>query len=1109
MAFLIGYKVNFREFKINNKQLINTMLTRIEKKKDGQWIKIATGLLFFVLLTAFSGNVYAQKKITGSVTEENGEPAVGASVALKGTTRGTITDVDGKFDLDVPEKGTLQISYLGYSTMDVAIEGKNVYNIVLKEKPEELEELVVLGYSSAVQKKSFTGSASTIKSDELIAIKNISPTQGLQGRASGVNVTTSSGMPGAPTTIRVRGVNSISSGKDPLWIIDGVPLYSGGGLEASNRTTSQDPMSMLNANDIESMEILKDAAATAIYGSRGTNGVIIITTKSGKKSGAGSVTIDFSTGLSNLTRTHEDIGFASSEQWIRMADLAYQYQTQNPDVLFEPSMVLSKGSVPFSTLTREQALATNSNWFDQVLRTGTYTDVNLNLTRGFEKGSVYSSFNYRKDEGVLDNNDFTKFTGRINADYEVIKNLTTGSNMSFAYSENNRVKTGYAGSIGGGGGTTGAFEAANRNALPWMPIYDDENPTGYWSANAGNLAANNDRRFLRDYVHQYRVLGNAFAELNIAPVKGLSVRTEVGIDYINNSSVDWRSDQITSDGVSYTYDQNVNRFVLNYNAFLKYNQTFGIHSISAVGGMESMQMKAWTRKMEGKELVGQYPELGRTNPATMLTMNSYFSGEDYLLSYFLRADYRLLDKYVLALSLRTDGSSKFDADKRWGKFIALSGGWILSEEVFFEDLRSVVNLLKLKASYGQTGNNSVPNGIYETAWSNATDRRYGAMDYINAGTILSTIGNKSATWETTNNFDAGIDYGFLNNKISGSIDYYYKKVSDMLLKASLPVSSGITGGNSIWANVGDMANYGVDFSITSVNIDTKDFRWSTTLNLSYNRNKILGLTPDLDMGGKGMDGGSSTRIIKGHRYGTFFMADYAGIDPEKGVEMIWEIDVDRYNETGETVKTGNKIPATTDNVGTHRYLFEDKTIIPSYYGGFNNTFNFRGFDANIFFTFSGGNYIYDYNLKRASYVHNGQTVLLADVNESTIWAPGKTDAKYPIQSWNSSYPGADWNTETSDWNTTGSGNYNPESANHSKFMYKGDYLRLKNVSVGYTLPKKITEKIFMQQLRIYVQATNLWTLTDYPGYDPEGATWIDSAGIPNLKTYSFGLTAKF
>ena len=571
-------------------------------------------------------------------------------------------------------------------------------------------------------------------------------------------------------------------------------------------------------------------------------------------------------------------------------------------------------------------------------------------------------------------------------------------------------------------------------------------------------------------------------------------------------------------------DQNVSRTSINYNVYAKYNRTIGAHSINAVLGTESMRANAWTRLMEAKDLVGLYPELGST-PGSMLQMSSKYNFEDYLRSYFFRLDYRLLDKYVLALSFRRDGSSRFATKDGggllYGNFAAISGGWLLSEEEFFTPIRNIMNQLKIKGSFGQTGNNSIPTSSAITVYSNSGSNRYGTDDIIAAGTVVTNMGNGSISWETTNSFDYGIDYGFLNNRISGSIEGYYKQVSGLLLEADLPLSTGIAG-NKMWQNVGNMANYGVDFSLSSKNIVTKDFSWSTDFNVSTNGNKILSLTTGMDAGGKGGSYKiSGTRIVTGQRIGTFFMADYAGIDPAKGVEMIWEIDQKEYNATGKTIKTGRIIPATAENVAVNRYLFTDKTVIPTIYGGLNNTFKIYGFDLNVFFTFSAGNYIYDYNRMRASYVHNGQTVLLADMVGNT-WEPGKTDATYPIQSWGSEYAGAAWSNTADDpnyaagnakgwWNPdpAAKGNYSPTAGQHSKFMYKGDFIRLKNVSLGYTIPKTLSSKIALQKLRLSVQITNLLTFTEYKGYDPEGATWVDATGIPNTRTISFGLSAKF
>ncbi len=1063
-------------------------------------------------------NKLQTQKITGSVTDAStGEPIIGANVIIEGTTLGTVTDVEGKFTIDLPKAdAVLVISFLGYITEKVTAGGQSSVSIRLVQDVTKLEEVVVVGYGS-MKTRDVVGSVASVKTDELAALKTVSVNQALQGRASGVNVTTNSGMPGAPTKIRIRGTNSISSDNDPLWIIDGIPVYAGSGLERTASSVAQDPLSTLNPNDIESIQVLKDAAATAIYGSRGSNGVIIVTTKTGKGSrGKGNITIDYSAGISELTRKPEDIGFAGTKQWLQMADIAQQNQSGNANAKFNPIDALGTSAVPFATLTREQAEQNNFNWFDEALRQGSYQDVNLSATKTLDQGSVFASVGYRNDKGVIKNNDLERITLRLNSDFAPAKNLTVGNKFSFAYTNNNRVKTGYSGRLGGGGGTVGAFEAANRNALPWMPIYDPNDATGYWSARAGNIVANNDARFLRDYVKQYRVIGGLYAQYKLPWVKGLSLRTEAGLDFIQNSSVEWRNALITENAKSFSADRATTRNNFNYNIYSTYDRTLAdIHSINLVAGTETMRMNQWTRDMEAQGLVGTFPELG-DSPSEKITMSSKLSEEDYLRSYFGRANYKLKDRYIVGVSFRRDGSSKFGSGYRWGTFTAYSAGWIVSEENFFKSLASTINMFKLRGSYGQTGNNSIPKGLNYTNYKNVDNIRYGDVGDINVGTRIEVLGNNAITWETTANYDLGVDFGLFDNRINGSFAYYYRDISDMLLKVELPPSTGV-GGNKIWSNVGDMTNQGIELNISSINIRKGDFSWSTDFNITTNSNEIKNLTKELDRGGKGLDY-NNTKAITGKRLGLYYMADYAGIDPEKGVEMIWEIDTELYNETGQTVKTGRKIAATQANVTQHKYVFDNKSIIPTYYGGLSNTFSYKGLSLDVFFTFSGGNYIYDYNLKRASYVHNGQTVLLADVTPENCWSPTNTNAKYPKQSWNSTYPGANWdwaltdpdgNTGYWDNNPARSGNYNLEGQNHSRFLYKGDYIRLKNLMLSYNLPSAWITKAGFQDIRLYVQATNLWTLTDYPGYDPEGRELVDGTGIPNTKVFSVGASVKF
>lgn len=1074
------------------------------------------------LLFCFTNPAQAQTHtVSGRVTDNQGQALAAVTISIKGQPKTFITDSEGRFSIaDLPAGTVLVFTYVGMKSVEEQVKGAGTLQIAMEPDDNSLEKVVAVGYGTR-KRRDLIGSVSTVRSDELEAVKGLtSVNQALQGRAAGVSVSTSSGMPGAPSTIRIRGVNSINAGSAPLYVIDGVPVYSSGGLEQSNATVSQDPLSLLNPSDIESIDILKDAAATAIYGSRASNGVIIITTKSGKGAhGRGGLRLDYSSGFSQLTRTPDQIGFANTSQWFQVADMALQNATGNPSAQLQPSDVLSKGKVPFSPLTRAEAEQVNSNWFDAALRTGSYQDINLSGTKSTESSNMFYSANYRKTKGVLNNNDLDMVSLRLNTDFSPVNNLTLGARLNGSYSNNNRVKTGYSGALGGGGGTVGAFESANRNALPWFPIYDENDPTGYWSAKAGNGAANNDRRLLRDNVAQYRFIGATSAQYDLPWVQGLSLRTELGVDFIQNNSAEWRNELITEDGKSHAFDRAGTLRQINYNLLANYSRTFGgIHNISAVAGVESNVSDLWIRNLEARTLNGNFPEIGN-NPSEKITMESRLAGEDYLRSYFLRADYKLMNRYLLGASIRRDGSSKFAKDYRWGTFAALSAGWIISDEKFFEGLSNTISLLKLRGSFGQTGNNNIPNYTSYTTYLNTVNDHYGQVDDNPSGTEITNLGNQAITWEKTNSFDIGIDFGFLKNRINGSIAYFDKDVNDMLLRVSLPLSTGV-GGNAVWANVGRMRNSGVEFNVSSVNIQSGKFSWTTNFNVAFLKNKVISLSPELDNGGKGIGYSTGTKAVAGKPLGTFFMADYAGIDPEHGVEMIWEIDVDKYNQTGETVKTGRKIAATQANVNLNRFLFEDKTVLPTYFGGMDNTLQYGQFDLDIFFTFSGGNYIYDYNLKRASYFHNGQTVLLADVNPANIWSPSNPNGIYPKQSYNSSYPGDNWDPTLDDPNHAGAkgywdndpskkGNYNLEGQNHSRFLYKGDYLRLKNLALGYNLRTAGLNRAGIQNIRLFVQATNLLTITPYKGYDPEGKTWVDGTGIPNTRTLSAGASVQF
>ncbi len=1067
-------------------------------------------LLMVMLFMCFNANAQSIA-VTGSVTDPKGEPLTGVTTIVKGSTTGTVTDINGKFSLaKVPANGTLVFSFIGMQTTEVAVSGKTVINVILKDDAISLDEVVAVGYGT-VKKRDVIGSVSSVKGEELKQASSTSFTTALQGRAAGVNIRETSGTPGSPISVQVRGVNSINTGTDPLWIIDGMPVYAGNGLGRTVGTVSQNPMSTINPNDIQSVEVLKDAAATAIYGSRGSNGVIIVTTKSGKKEkGKGQVTFDYSTGVSDLTKSPSSFGFANTTDWFKIMDIAKQNGGRG---VFEPGDILN-ANFPTS-ISRADALLVNTNWFDYVLRKGSYKDANFSYTQGLEKGTIFASFGYRSDKAVNVGNDFDRLTGRINVDLEPVKNFKTGAKLNLMFTNNFRNKTDNA-NPGYSTGNVGGFGSAIMGELPWYPVLDATNPSGYWNPGAGNLAVISRRDLMLDNKKTYRALANIYAEFDIAKVKGLSVRGEAATDIIQDNATNWISGTVLNSGQTYVYEGAITRNSYNYNAFLKYNTTFnGKHSINAVAGTESQLTSQYTREMEGRNPVGYNQELGSTSPGIKDTEQGYTGDERYIRSYFGRANYNYLSKYMLGVSMRRDGSSAFSSDVRWGNFAALSAGWLISDEKFFAPIKKTVNMLKLRGSFGQTGNQSIPGSKNINTLINSSSYRYGTADIMSAGTAIS-IGNSAITWETTNSYDVGFDFGLLNNRITGSVAYYMQKVSDMLLQISTPPSAAI---GSVYGNVGDMKNWGWEFSVNSVNIDKNDFKWNTSFNFSTNKNKILSLTPE-------MERQKGSVLYKGGRLGLFKMSEYAGIDPQRGVHMIWEIDQAKYNATGAFVRTGRKIPFTDTNSTLNEVVLTDKSSIPTFYGGIDNTFSYKGFELGIFFTFSGGNYIYNSREKEWTAPSNGYWMKKTDLLTKSWTTPGQTDAKYPLLFMEGFAPATtawdlnaiDPNTNLTGWwknpdinnlvNPTAKETYDKNGARQlTKYLEKGDYLRLKSLTIGYNIPKKLAAKMYMENLKVYGSATNLLTFTNYTGFDPE--TGANPSILPSVKTFSAGVTVTF
>ncbi|NJO69726.1 MAG: TonB-dependent receptor [Bacteroidetes bacterium] len=521
--------------------------------------------------------------------------------------------------------------------------------------------------------------------------------------------------------------------------------------------------------------------------------------------------------------------------------------------------------------------------------------------------------------------------------------------------------------------------------------------------------------------------------------------------------------------------------------------------------------------MEAQNLTGTYQQVG--NPNDYLSMFAGLTEEEYLLGYIGRADYQFNNKYLFGLSLRRDGSSKFKEDKRWQNFAAWSVGWIISDEKFFSGIK-LVNFLKLRGSYGQTGNKDIPASRFVTTFTNNRDNRYGMPNLISGGTRIGNLGVPTLTWETTNNYDAGIDYGILENRFNGSLAYYLRDIKDLLLFSSLPPSAGVSG---IWNNIGDMRNEGFEFNLSAViaNKPLMRFKWTADFNIATNQNKIISLTPMFDRQGMGVDRGYTKSVSGGHLW-AYNICEWAGVDPEKGVDMIYEIDYALWEKTGKTIKTGRLIPATQVNMSRNKIVMQDKSSVAKWYGGFTNTIDYKGFSLNFMINFSGGNYLYDYEEQRTTSVQYGQVVLRKDLMGNTWEKPGD-NKKYPQLVWDSQYDWG-WDTEAVNPEWTGSPEdprakgywvggeadpktyvYNPESVSYSKYLYKADYIRLRHVELSYSFNNEWTQKIRINGLRVYCSVDNVWKWSKYKGWDPETGGGV----LPPLRIFSVGTSVKF
>lgn len=986
--------------------------------------------LTFLLACLFMigvGLVQAQSKsVSGKViSAEDGQPIIGASILVKGTTLGTVSDYAGKFNIsNIPATAKiLQVSYIGMQKMEVEIKPNLI--ISMTSDNQVIDELVVVGYGT-VRREAKTGSITSVSSDQIAEIPASSIDKMLAGKLAGVSITSQSGQPGSNSSIRIRGTSSINASNEPLYVVDGIPVMTG---DQSSFTNTNNAIAMINPNDIESVTVLKDAAAASVYGSRAANGVILITTKSGKDAKS-KFTARAKMGFSQLANDN-NFGIMSPSELLSYQRQAAINAGKNPD---NPTDTYYR---PYELLTRQQ-----TNWMDHFTRLGKMQEYEINAQGGSAKTQMYSSFSYHKNEGIYYGVEFDKIQARVNVDHQLSNNLKMGAriNTGYMYGEDVPMQSLYY--------SNPAF--AGMTILPWTPAY---NADGTHNVNISENANTNPRataEYDQQWEKQYRFNGNMYLEWK--PIKGLTIKSTNGAEAnFGEGRRYWAAE--TNEGETTLQTQQTLYRVLTTSNTAVYEGTSDQHSFRGLVGQEATNKTYWYMFEKSKNIDSKIPYHVGGNSTNDL---DYGTNTSSLMSFFGVLDYNYAAKYYLQGSVRYDGSSKFGADNQWGLFYSVGASWNIHNEEFMKDLSSI-NVLKLRASYGLNGNNAIADymqyGVYDQSTYNGV-----------TGMLPSTPANNNLSWEKNASWNVGLDFTFLKH-FSGSLDVYSRKTTDMLLAKQLSSTSGFT---SAIQNVGSMSNSGVEFQFDASIIDTKDIKWDLGFNLAHNKSKILELSGD-EMISYADD--SRLKHIVGESFLTFYLKDYYGVNPVNG-EALWRTDAGEltndYNKAAY-VKAGSPEPVLT--------------------GGFNTSFTWKDLTFSATCELKTGNKVL---IIENRYLQSDGNQMSMNQSKSALnyWKkPGDTGVNpIPIAG-----------------NSTNSYSYSSD-----RFIEKGDYLRIKDVTLSYSLPKPILKTIGVNNFKVYASGLNVFTFHDVNFWDPERG--VDGMGYgiyPMTKTFVVGIDLTF
>jgi len=980
-------------------------------------------------------------RISGTITDAvSGEPLIGVNIIFEGTSLGVITDANGKYNIEIPSSsGVLIFSYIGYNTERIDISGRTTVDLQLAPDITSLDEVVVIGYGT-VRKSDLTGSISVIKPGDYKEQPVSRIDQILQGRISGVNVTNSSGAPGGNLSIRIRGANSINGNNDPLIVVDG---FVGGDLKT------------INPSDIESMQVLKDASSTAIYGSRGANGVILITTKSGVK---GKQHLSFTTRF-------------STSKVLSTYDLmdAGTFATVNN----ERTTAMGTSNVYTDAQIAEFKANGGSDWQNEVLRTGTGMEYQLDYSGGNEEVKYFISGNYLNQQGIIINSDYKRYSLRTNLDAKINTKLSANLKVNFARLENNNTN---------GNGNTSAPLAGAVNWAPTTPVRDasgkltPRDPTSSIKDNPVELALN-------DHI----IEANSFTAnggFNYDIIKGLNFNIGYGISYGNSQIKDFNANLLSNNpdanrgSIESIFLQNTN--TLNYSRLIN-----DIHQITLTGVFEQQLLQ--TDKFNARAGGLTYPAFGYDNITLAASLSgSAFKEKQSIRSFIGRVNYSLKDRYLLTASIRSDGSSKFRGDNKYSNFPSIGLGWRISEESFMDNVTFLDNL-KLRGSWGKTGSQAIP--VYGTVTTFYTGSYEAAMSFLNGtttpGIIVGNPGNDNLKWETTEQFNLGLDIGIIKSMFTLEVDYFSKKTTDLLLNEPLP---GYSGGGSIYRNLGQVNNSGFEFSLTARVINTKNLNWNSNLNASFLTNEVKSL-------------GAREQIFIDPDYGAGLTSVPEMIlRPGYGLANFWGVNYLGVWHTGEETEAARygQVPGDShfEDINNDGVInFDDYMIIgsaiPATLLGWNNNITYKNFTLNIFFQAMTG-------FDKWNFTYGAAILGSADARQITHsdilnrWSPTNENSNIPHFS-STDYP----------------------VIQSSRFLENGSFLRLKNLSLAYNLPRNLINGL---NGSVMIGATNLWTLTKYSGTDPEAystqgngdaAQGGDAGAYPNSRTWTFGINLVF